>query len=209
MSQENYVFVPSTSPELKNIADCAVSNLIPEKSKRQYDKCYNDFKERCNKNNVKTVSENVVLAYLMEKSKTVKSSTLWSTYSMLKLTLNIRDGIGVTKFLKLVPFLKKSQLVIRRKSLRYWHETRSICCIICPFLGHFNHGNIRSHAKRRTNQNVYRWHQGWTFCINSGRSWHKNWRKTNFYCHQSRICKIIPQICSSCSLYLSRVKKIL
>jgi hypothetical protein len=98
MSQENYVFVPSTSPELKNIADCAVSNLIPEKSKR------------CNK---------IVLAYLMEKSKTVKSSTLWSTYSMLKLTLNIRDGIGVTKFLKLVPFLKKSQLVIRRKSLRY------------------------------------------------------------------------------------------
>jgi hypothetical protein len=87
MSQKNYnVFVPSTSP------DCAVSNLIPEKSKRQYDKCYND---------------------LMEKSKTVKSSTLWSTYSMLKLTLNIRDGIGVTKFLKLVPFLKKSQLVIR------------------------------------------------------------------------------------------------
>jgi hypothetical protein len=120
MSQENYnVFVPSTSPELKNIADCAVSNLIPEKSKWQNDKCYNDFKERCNKNNVKTVSENVVLAYLMEKSKTVKSLTLWSTYSMLKLTLNIRDGTGVTKFLKLVPFLKKSQLVIRRKSLRY------------------------------------------------------------------------------------------
>jgi hypothetical protein len=119
MSQENYVFVPSTSTELKNITDCAVSNLIPEKSKRQYDKCYNVLKERCNKNNVKTVSENVVLVYLMEKSKTVKSSTLWSTYSMLKLTLNIRDGNGVTKFLKLVPFLKKSQLVIRRKSLRY------------------------------------------------------------------------------------------
>jgi hypothetical protein len=26
---------------------------------------------------------------------------------------------------------------------------------------------------------------------------------------QSRICKIIPQICSSCSVYSSRVKKIL
>jgi hypothetical protein len=49
----------------------------------------------------------------MEKSKTVKSSTLWSTYSMLKLTLNIRDGIGVTKFLKLVPFLKKSKVLTR------------------------------------------------------------------------------------------------
>jgi hypothetical protein len=113
MSQENYVFVPSTSPELKNIANCAVSNLIPVKSKRQYDKCSNDFKERCNKNNVKTVSENVVLAYLMEKSKTVKSSTLWSTYSMLKLTLNIRDGIGVTKFLKLVLLRPKNFVTFR------------------------------------------------------------------------------------------------
>jgi hypothetical protein len=36
------------------------------------DKWYNDFKEWCNKNNVKTVSENVVLAYLMEKSKCEK-----------------------------------------------------------------------------------------------------------------------------------------
>jgi hypothetical protein len=108
MSQENdNVFVPSTSPELKNIADCAVSNLIPEKSKRQYDKCY--------KNNVKTVSENVVLAYLMEKSKTVKSLTLSSTYSMLKLTLNIRDGTDVTKFLKLVPFLKKKSVGYQAK----------------------------------------------------------------------------------------------
>jgi hypothetical protein len=105
----------TTSPELKNIADCAVSNLIPEKSQRQYDKCYNDFKEWCNKNNVKTVSEKVVLAYLMEKSKTVKSSTLWSTYSMLKLTLNIRDGIDVTKFLKLVPFLKKKSVGYQAK----------------------------------------------------------------------------------------------
>jgi hypothetical protein len=64
---------------------------------------------------VKTVSENVVLVYLMEKSKTVKSSTLWSTYSMLKLTLNIRDGIDVTKFLKLVPFLKKKSVVYQAK----------------------------------------------------------------------------------------------
>jgi hypothetical protein len=30
---------------------------------------------------------------------------------MLKLTRNIRDGIDVTKFLKLVPFLKKKKSV--------------------------------------------------------------------------------------------------
>jgi hypothetical protein len=33
---------------------------------------------------------------------------------MLKLTRNIRDGIDVTKFLKLVPFLKK-----KKKSVGY------------------------------------------------------------------------------------------
>jgi hypothetical protein len=92
------------------------------------------------KDNVKTVSENVVLAYFMEKSKTVKSSTLLSTYSMLKLTLNIRDGIDVTKYLKLVPFLKK-------KSVGYQAKKSKVL---------IDHGNIRSHAKRRTNQNVYR-----------------------------------------------------
>jgi hypothetical protein len=61
----------------------------------------------CNKKNVKTVSENVVLAYLLEKLKILKRLSLWSTYSMLKLMLNIGDGIDVTKFLKLVLFLKK------------------------------------------------------------------------------------------------------
>jgi hypothetical protein len=34
---------------------------------------------------------------------------------MLKLTLNIRDGIDVTKFLKLVPFLKKSPVGYQAK----------------------------------------------------------------------------------------------
>jgi hypothetical protein len=44
MSEENYdVSVPCTHPELKNIINGAVSHLKPEKSKRQYEKCYSDF----------------------------------------------------------------------------------------------------------------------------------------------------------------------
>jgi hypothetical protein len=44
MSEENYnVSVPCTHPELKkNIINCALLHLKPEKSKRQYEKCYND-----------------------------------------------------------------------------------------------------------------------------------------------------------------------
>jgi hypothetical protein len=37
--------VPCTPPELKNIINRAVSNLIPEKYKRQYEKCYSDFRD--------------------------------------------------------------------------------------------------------------------------------------------------------------------
>jgi hypothetical protein len=52
MSEENYdVSIPCTHPELKkysstvkkNNINCAVSHLKPEKSKRQYEKCYSDF----------------------------------------------------------------------------------------------------------------------------------------------------------------------
>jgi hypothetical protein len=94
---------------------CGKELKIPEKSKRQYEKCYSDFRDWCNKKNVETVSENVVLTYLLEKSKILKSASLWSTYSMLKLMLNIRDGIDVTKFLKLVPFLKKKSVGYQAK----------------------------------------------------------------------------------------------
>jgi hypothetical protein len=37
-------FEPPTHPELKNIINCAVLHLKPEKSKRQYEKRYSDFR---------------------------------------------------------------------------------------------------------------------------------------------------------------------
>jgi hypothetical protein len=44
MSEENYdVSIPCAHPELKNIINCAVLHLKPEKSKRQYEKCYSEF----------------------------------------------------------------------------------------------------------------------------------------------------------------------
>jgi hypothetical protein len=120
MSEEDYdILVPCTPPELKNIINCAVPILCLKNLNVSMKKCYSDFRDWCNKKNVKTVWENVVLVYLLEKSKILKSSSLRSRYSMLKLQLNIRDGIDVTKFLKLIPLKKKTkQLGIKRKSLK-------------------------------------------------------------------------------------------
>ncbi|KAJ8983445.1 hypothetical protein NQ317_013318 [Molorchus minor] len=110
----SYCYISCTPPELKSIVNSALSDLIPKKSKRQYEKCYSEFKDWCDKQNVKTMSENILLAYLMQQSKVVKSSTLWSIYSMLKCLLNIREGIDVRKFLKLVPFLERKAVNVKK-----------------------------------------------------------------------------------------------
>lgn len=37
----------------------------------------------------------------------MKSSTLWSQYSMVKATLSIKNGVEIEKFVKLKAFLKR------------------------------------------------------------------------------------------------------
>lgn len=104
-----------TPPEVLQSAVEAKSNLIPEKSRFQYDSAYKQFKEWCQKKNICRITENVLLAYLEEKSKAVKSSTLWSLYSMLRTTLNINDNIDIRRFSRLVPYLKKKSVGYRPK----------------------------------------------------------------------------------------------
>ncbi|KAJ8973037.1 hypothetical protein NQ317_004061 [Molorchus minor] len=52
------------------------------------------------------ISENVLLAYFAEKSKKMKSSTLWAICSMLKATLNVKENVDFKKCTKLIPYLK-------------------------------------------------------------------------------------------------------
>jgi hypothetical protein len=50
----------------------------------------------------------IVLVYFQEKSQNYKSSTLWSLYSMLKTTVNLRDNVDISKFPKLISLLKRN-----------------------------------------------------------------------------------------------------
>ncbi|XP_011687447.1 PREDICTED: uncharacterized protein LOC105449760 [Wasmannia auropunctata] len=56
---------------------------------------------------IKSLSENVILAYFTELSHTHKPSSLWATYSMLKSTLNVNNNVNIHNYPKLVSFLKK------------------------------------------------------------------------------------------------------
>ncbi|KAJ8982688.1 hypothetical protein NQ317_013160 [Molorchus minor] len=62
----------------------------------------------CAEKNVQVYSENVLLAYFSENAKNYNSSTLWVQYSMVKSCLIIYDNIGISKFPKLIPFLKRT-----------------------------------------------------------------------------------------------------
>lgn len=101
--------------DIADIANSAIANMLPAKSKFIYEKNYNQFREWCGKKNIQKVSEKVLICYFEEKSKTVKPSTLWSVYSMLKSILNVKENIDIKKFSKLVPFIKNKNVGYRGK----------------------------------------------------------------------------------------------
>ncbi len=79
-------YFQGTPPEIAESAKTITLNLLPEKSKNKYEKQYKIFCEWCAVKKIKNYTENVMLVYFKEKSQSIKSSTLWSIYSMLKAT---------------------------------------------------------------------------------------------------------------------------
>lgn len=86
----------------------ATLNLLPSKSRKIYEKAYDDFAKWClGKGVLQHYSENVLLAYFSENSKRLKSSTLWSQYSMLKATISVKNNTDISKYPRLIAFLKR------------------------------------------------------------------------------------------------------
>jgi hypothetical protein len=107
-----------TPPKIAALAKTAIENLLPCKSKDRYEMAYSKFMQWKSDNNIRSYSENVMLAYFEWLSTTMKPSSLWSIYSMLRATLNIKENnIDISKYPKLIALLKrKSQGFKSRKS---------------------------------------------------------------------------------------------
>lgn len=104
--------------DMEAAAEKSLSTLLPEKSKEKYEKQYEIFKKWCNDKKATVVNETVLLAYFSsDEMVKFKSSTLWSIYSMLKLTLNVKDNIDVCTYNQLRALLKrKGDGYVARKS---------------------------------------------------------------------------------------------
>lgn len=113
MSEESDIMC--TPPELRLEAEKMSDELLPQKSKAVYLKSYSMLKAWCQTKEVEKISENVLLVYFQEQAKNKKASSLWATYSMLKSTISLKENIDISKYFKLVAFLKRQNTNYRAK----------------------------------------------------------------------------------------------
>ncbi|KAK4885098.1 hypothetical protein RN001_001369 [Aquatica leii] len=99
-----------TPPEIREIAQNTISNLIPAKSKHVYDKQYIKFEKWCREKKVTKITKNALLAHFELQRHNYKSSTLWSMYSMLRCSLNLHQNVDISKFNKLHALLKQASV---------------------------------------------------------------------------------------------------
>ena len=92
--------------DIEEAAESALSTVIPQKSKAKYDLAYDKFEKWCQEKKLKHVNEKVMLAYF-EGKKNLKSSTMWTLYSMLRCELALKRNIDIKKYTNLVAFIKR------------------------------------------------------------------------------------------------------
>ncbi|XP_044587106.1 uncharacterized protein LOC123266772 isoform X2 [Cotesia glomerata] len=112
---ENSDNEPMTPPELSKETEESAEvaevdpgqHTIPEYSREKYFRAYDVFKEWQLKHDHDKVTEAVMLEYFEILNETKKPSTLWSQYSMLKSTFNLKEDLDISQFKKLRAYLKK------------------------------------------------------------------------------------------------------
>jgi hypothetical protein len=93
---------------IKEATKAASCSLLPTKSQERYKQTYENFIEWYAMKDAEEISENVFLAYFLEKSNVLKSpASLWSEYSMLKLTISVNKNLDISKCERLKMFIKR------------------------------------------------------------------------------------------------------
>jgi hypothetical protein len=105
----------------------AIEKMVPPKSRLLYEKEYKLFCEWRKNQKAKGVDENIILAYVLERSRSVKSSSLWSYFSQLKKMLLVKENIDTGRFHQVKTFLKQQCIGHRPKKSKVF--TRGIASV--------------------------------------------------------------------------------
>ena len=99
------------SEKIRQLADKAVFDSLPLKSRHLYECTYKDFlkwkrtKEEEEKSTLSN-SETIILAYLQELSERYKPASLWAKCSMIG-SLLVTENVNIKKYPKVQAFLKQ------------------------------------------------------------------------------------------------------
>ena len=101
----------SIKPELNSEAECVVVNneLLPAKSRHRYEQVYKLLIDWQNEKKCFSFSEKTLIAYFNEKAKKLKPSSLWTTYSLLRLTLKQNHNVDISSYTKLKGMLRAKE----------------------------------------------------------------------------------------------------
>ncbi|XP_048511125.1 uncharacterized protein LOC125502027 [Athalia rosae] len=106
---------PTTPPDIRDAADKVSFHLLPDKSKEVYESAYKAYTDWRTSKGANSSSESVLLAYFDQMSQQYKPTTIWSLYSKLKSTINIREKVDISSYKTLSAFLKKQSRGFRSK----------------------------------------------------------------------------------------------
>lgn len=118
MSESSDFEENATPPDILSAAKDMTNNLLPAKSRKVYDRCYEEFIDWKTQKKAASFSENVVMAYFQELSDKYKCSSLWTKYSMLKSTISINHEVDISKYSKLIAFLKRKSQGFKSKKAK-------------------------------------------------------------------------------------------
>lgn len=93
----------------------AMNQLVPEKSSKRYDDAYNKFMGWRKEQNTESFVEDVFLAYFEDGATRYAPSTLWCMYSMLKSKLIANHNIDISRYSRLIAFVKIKNVGFQQK----------------------------------------------------------------------------------------------
>ncbi|KAJ8909432.1 hypothetical protein NQ315_015343 [Exocentrus adspersus] len=88
-NENDFSLIP---PEIREAAEVASLNLLPEKSRKVYNMTYESFLKWQKEKKTTSFSESTLLVYFTDLSTKYKSSTLWTYYSMLRSTITLKKA---------------------------------------------------------------------------------------------------------------------
>lgn len=99
----------SDSDANDTLASLAKMDAIPQKSEERYLSQYQSFlKWQSETETTGQFTEKVLLLYFKKMSEKLVASTIWGLYSMLKKTIQLKQGIDISTYKQLLAFIKEN-----------------------------------------------------------------------------------------------------